>query len=62
MREKLEACFERLQGLNIRPTLENMEILVQVLYDLREIYNELGEDEENGRNGQETDPGGRDEH
>lgn len=52
MKEKLEACFQRLQKLEIQPTLGNMEKLVQTLYDLREIYNELGEND--GRT--ETDP------
>ena len=42
MREKIEACFERLQNLDIKPTLSNMEILIQTLYDLRDVYNELG--------------------
>ena len=59
MKEKLEACFERLQMLDIKPTLKNMEALVQTLYDLREIYNELGKGEQDGR-GPEADPGGRD--
>ena len=40
---KLEACFSRLQDLDIKPTLTNMEKLVQTLYDLREVYNELKE-------------------
>lgn len=57
MREKLEACFERLQRLDIKPTLENMEILVQTLYDLRQIFNELGGDKD-GR--PEADPERRD--
>ena len=43
MLEKLEACFDRLQSLNITPTLGNMEKLVQTLYDLRDVYNELKE-------------------
>ena len=43
MLEKLEKCFERLQSLAISPTLSNMEILLQTLYDLREVYNELKE-------------------
>ena len=41
MKEKLEACFERLQALDIKPTLTNMELLLQTLYDLREIYDIL---------------------
>lgn len=44
MKEKLEACFDRLQNLQIKPTLENMEILVQTLYDLREVYKNLKEE------------------
>ena len=43
MKEKLERCFDRLQSLDIQPTLTNMEKLVQTLYDLREIYKELEE-------------------
>lgn len=46
MKEKIEACFNRLQGLEIKPTLSNMEILVQTLYDLRDVYNELKEGDE----------------
>ena len=57
MKEKLEACFDRLQTLEIRPTLANMEKLVQTLYDLRDMYNELEEDD--GR--AETDPERRDD-
>ena len=49
MREKIEACFNRLQGLEIKPTLSNMEILVQTLYDLRDVYNELKEGAEDDR-------------
>ena len=41
MKEKLEACFERLQALDIKPTLGNMELLVQTLYDLKDIYHEI---------------------
>jgi hypothetical protein len=59
MKEKLEQCFERLQNLDIKPTLGNMELLVQTLYDLREIYNELNKEE--GPDGRaEADPEGRD--
>ena len=47
MREKIEECFNRLQELQIKPTLANMEILVQTLYDLREVYNKLKKGEEN---------------
>lgn len=49
MLEKIERCFERLQKLDIKPTLTNMETLVQTLYDLREIYNEIKEGKDDGR-------------
>ncbi len=45
---KIEACFERLQSLDIQPTLSNMEKLVQTLYDLREVYEKLGGDNDGG--------------
>ena len=47
--EKLDACFSRLQNLDIKPTLKNMEKLVQTLYDLRDVYNELKRGEDNER-------------
>ena len=57
MKGKVSACYERLQTLNIIPTLDNMEKLLQTLYDLREVYQELTEKEEkdNGRR-PEADP------
>lgn len=58
MLEMLEECFDRLQTLDIRPTLENMEKLLQTLYDLREIYKRLKEEQGDGR--EEADPAGRD--
>ena len=48
-KDKLEACFNRLQTMRIQATLENMEILVQTLYDLRDLYNKYKEGEEDGR-------------
>ena len=47
MKEKLEAVFDRLQTLDIKPTQHNMETLLQSLYDLREVYNTLVKEEEN---------------
>lgn len=41
MLEKLEQCFKRLQSLDIQPTKNNMEKLLQTLYDLQAVYNEL---------------------
>lgn len=52
MKEKLEACFDRLQELEIKPTITNMEILLQTLYDLREVYNFICKDGEKN----ETNP------
>ena len=59
MKEKIEACFSRLQELDIQPTLPNMEKLVQTLYDLRDVYQMLGGDED-GRS--DADSCGRDDH
>lgn len=57
MKEKLTACFDRLQTLDIAPTLGNMEKLVQTLYDLQEVYRELTEKEaKDNERGAETDP------
>lgn len=55
MLEKLEACFNRLQGLDIKPTLSNLEKLTQTLYDLRDIYNELKDGADNGRTTVDTE-------
>jgi hypothetical protein len=41
MKEKIDACYKRLQTLDIAPTRANMEALLQTLYDLRDIYEEL---------------------
>ena len=49
IKEKLEKCFDRLQNLEIKPTLGNMEILVQTLYDLREVYNAIKDGEDGDR-------------
>ena len=56
---KLEVCFERLQSLDIQPTLTNMEKLVQTLYDLREVYETLGGEKDGGST---ADPVGQDDH
>lgn len=56
MKEKLEACFKRLQTLDIMPTESNMEKLLQTLYDLKEIYRTLDKEADaDGR--QAADPG-----
>lgn len=60
MKETIKECFDRLQALSITPTLSNMEILVQTLYDLRRVYHKLEEMETDER--AEADPGGRDKN
>lgn len=60
--DKLSGCFDRLQNLQIKPTLGNMELLVQTLYDLRDIHTKLSESEgkNNGAEGRTAvDPDGR---
>lgn len=47
MKDKIESCYERLQSLDIVPTVSNMEKLLKSLYDLREVYQELCKDGEN---------------
>lgn len=56
MKEKIEACFERLQSLEIQPTLSNMEKLVQTLYDLRDVYKQMEQEEERNADRQTADP------
>ena len=57
MKEKINACYERLQQLNIAPTKGNMEILLQTLYDLKSVYEELSKEGER-HDGPAADPGG----
>lgn len=47
MMAKLNTVYERLQTLDILPTKANMENLLQSLYDIRDVYNKLKEEEEN---------------
>ena len=56
MSEKIKKCYERLQTLQITPTVGNMEILLQSLYDLRSVYQELKAKEAEQNGGTETDP------
>lgn len=62
--EKAESCFSRLQGIDITATLDNMEKLVQSLYEIRDIYSELGailEEFGGEEDGRETGPERRDD-
>ena len=49
MKEKLNACYERLQTLDMPMTRGNMETLLQTLYDIQEVYQELERMENDGR-------------
>lgn len=56
MKDKIASCFERLQTLDIKPTKDNMEKLLQSLYDLQEVYEKIGEKEgENGGSAADTE-------
>ena len=46
IKKKLEECFNRLQTLDIQPTENNMEKLLQTLYDMKEIYREIDKEGE----------------
>ena len=37
-KEKLRSCIERLQTVKIQATIENMEAMLQTMYDLRDEY------------------------
>lgn len=41
MKEKLNEIYKRLQRLNIQTTKENMELLLQCMYDLKSVYDEM---------------------
>lgn len=55
MPEKLKACFDRLQTLDILPTVGNLETLLQTLYDIREVYQKLKAMESDDDAGKKTD-------
>lgn len=54
-RIKIGTAYERLQTLDIMPTRKNMEILLQTLYDLKDVYNKMEEEEQNADR-QKADP------
>lgn len=61
MLETLNAVFEALKQLDMKPTPPNVSIMHGVYERLRAIYKELEEGEHNGRtDGEALDPGGRD--
>ena len=45
-KEKIRVCYERLQKITIQATVENMEALLQTLYDLRDEYQKGDEPED----------------
>ena len=55
IRVKIGTDYERLQTLDIMPTRKNMEILLQTLYDLKDVYNKMEEEEQNADR-QKADP------
>lgn len=59
MSEIIKNCYDRVQTLEISPTLTNMEKLLQTLYDLRSVYQKLKEMEattDGTDNGTAADP------
>lgn len=54
-RVKIGTAYERLQTLDIMPTRKNMEIMLQTLYDLKDVYNKMEEEEQNADR-QKADP------
>ena len=62
MKEKLNAVFEALKELDMKPTPPNVSIMSGVYDLLRQVYHKLEEVEQDaGReNGAEADPGGQD--
>ena len=59
MKDKINAVYERLQTIDIMPTKGNLEKLLQSLYDLRDVYNDL-ERMEAHDDGEASDPEQRD--
>ena len=59
MKEKIEECFNALQGLEIKATPRNVSVLDGVFSLLREVYSEL-EGMENAGCGAAANPDGRD--
>ena len=51
--ELLNLCYTRLQGLQITATRDNMETLLQTLYDLRHINEKLEKLKEGQKDGTE---------
>ena len=55
MKEKINACYERLQTLSITSTKGNMEALLKTMYELQEVYLELEGMENAGAENGSTD-------
>lgn len=56
MKGRIGGIYKALQGLDVRPTPENVRTLTAVFNTLETIYNEL-EDEEHGRTKPDPEPG-----
>lgn len=48
MKEKINACFEALKELDIKPTPNNVSILAGVYDNLRSVYSDLVKKEKEG--------------
>ena len=55
LKEKLERCYDRLQNLYIQATVSNMESLLQTIYDLHDVYNNMKEETPNERSEDRTE-------
>ena len=62
MKEKLEECFNALQGLDMKPTPGNVSIMDGVYALMKEIYKELEGLEDAGKDGSEACPDGRNDN
>ena len=48
MKEKLGKIYEMIQNLQLQPTKHNVNLIAASLQLLSEVYDELGEDPEDG--------------
>ena len=46
----LSRCFDSLQKLDIKSSQNNIEIILQCLYDLKDVYNAIKEGAKDERN------------
>ena len=51
IKAKIKDCYERLQTIEVKATLHNLETTLQTLYDLRSAYGEIEEMERGKEDG-----------